>query len=67
LTEREFTEILDWPGYRFYRHEIDEKARTLWFWVRRERGNRCFICSGCGGRCTEIAEIRQRSWGPNCN
>jgi transposase len=23
LTDREFTRILDWPGYRVYRHEID--------------------------------------------
>jgi transposase len=60
LTEREFTKILDWPGYRVYRHEIDEKSRTLRLWVRRKRGNRVFICSGCGGRCTKIAEIRQR-------
>jgi transposase len=60
LTEREFTTILDWPGYRVYRHEIDEKARTLKLWVRRKRGNRALICSGCGGRCTKIAEIRQR-------
>jgi hypothetical protein len=35
LTEREFTKILDWPGYRVYRHEIDEKTRTLKLWVRR--------------------------------
>ena len=51
---------MDWPGYRVYRHEIDEKTRTLRLWVRRKRGNRVFICSGCGGRCTKIAEIRQR-------
>ena len=60
MTQREFTKILDWPGYRVYRHEIDEKTRTLRLWVRRKRGNRVFICSGCGGRCTKIAEIRQR-------
>lgn len=60
MTEREFTKILDWPGYGVYRHEIDEKARTLRLWVRRKRGNRVFRCSGCGGRCTKIAEIRQR-------
>jgi transposase len=41
-------------------YEIDEKARTLRLWVRRKRGNQGFICSGCGGRCTKIAEIRQR-------
>jgi transposase len=28
--------------------------------VRRKRGNRVLICSGCGGRCTKIVEIRQR-------
>ena len=60
MTQREFTKILDWPGYRVYRHEIDEQARTLRLWVRRKRGNRVLICSGCGGRCTKIAEIRQR-------
>jgi transposase len=51
---------LDWPGYRVYRHEIDEKTRTLKLWVRRKRGNRVLICSGCGGRCSKIEEIRQR-------
>lgn len=60
MTEREFTKILDWPGYRVYRHEIDEKRRTLKLWVRRKRGNKVLICSGCGGRCSKIAEIRQR-------
>ena len=60
MTEREFTKILDWPGYRVFRHEIDEKTRTLKLWVRRKRGNRVLICSGCGGRCSKIEEIRQR-------
>ena len=60
MTEREFTKILDWPGYRVYRHEIDEKTRTLKLWVRRKRGKKVLICSGCGGRCSKIEEIRQR-------
>ena len=60
MTEREFTKILDWPGYRVYRHEVDEKTRTLKLWVRRKRGNRVLICSGCGGRCSKIEEVRQR-------
>jgi transposase len=60
LTEREFTKILDWPGYRVYRHEIDEKTRTLKLWVRRKRGNKVMTCSGCGRRCTKIEEVRQR-------
>ena len=61
MTGREFTKILDWPGYRVYRHEIDEEARTLKLWVRRKRGNKVLICSGCGGRCWKIEEIRQRT------
>jgi transposase len=60
LTEREFTTILDWPGYRVYRHEINEKTRTLKLWVRRKRGNKVLTCSRCGGRCTKIEEVRQR-------
>ena len=28
--------------------------------MRRKRGNRVLTCSGCGGRCAKIAEIRQR-------
>lgn len=59
MTEREFTKILDWPGYRVYRHEIDEKARTLKLWVRPKRG-KVLSCSGCDGRCTKVEEIRQR-------
>ena len=35
----EFTKTLDWPRCHVYRHEIDEKARTLKLWVRRKRGN----------------------------
>lgn len=60
MTEREFTKILDWPGYRVYRHEIDEGTRTLRLWVRRKRGNRVLICSGCGGKASKIEEVRQR-------
>ena len=43
-----------------YRHEIDEQTRRLKLWVRRKRGNKVLICSGCGGRCSKIEEIRQR-------
>ena len=60
MTESEFTKILDWPGYRVYRHEIDERTRRLRLWVRRKRGNRVLICSGCGGSASKIEEVRQR-------
>jgi hypothetical protein len=58
LTEREFPNILNWPAYRVYRDEIHEQTRTLKLWVRRKRGNKVLICSGCGGRCSKIEEIR---------
>jgi len=61
LTDQEFTKILDWPGYRVYRHEIDEATRTLKLWVRRKRGNVTLICSRCGGKAPKIAEVRERS------
>lgn len=60
MSEREFTKILDWPGYRVYRYEIDEQRRTLKLWVRRKRGNKQFICSGCGGKASKIEEVRER-------
>lgn len=43
-----------------YRHEIDERTRTLRLWVRRKRGNKRLICSGCGGACRTIEETRER-------
>lgn len=60
-TDSEFTRILGWPGYRVYRHEIDEKAKTLKLWIRRKRGNRKMECSGCGQKFTEVAEVRERA------
>jgi transposase len=61
LTDREFTRILDWPGYRVYWHEINESTRTLKLWVRRKRGNKVLVCSGCGGRAPKIEEVRERT------
>jgi hypothetical protein len=46
MPNNEFTRILDWPGYRVFRHEIDETAKALRIWVRQSRGNRKLICSG---------------------
>ncbi len=61
MRDREFTKILDWPGYRVYRHEIDEATRTLKLWVRRKRGNKVLVCSGCGSRAPKIEEVRERT------
>jgi hypothetical protein len=48
LRENDFSKILAWPGYRVYRHEINEEGKTMRLWVRRKRGNRWLECSGCG-------------------
>jgi transposase len=60
LRQNDWTKILGWPGYTVYRHEIDEKAKTLKLWVRRKRGNRRLICSGCGRRIADSAEVTER-------
>ena len=52
---------MDWPGYRVYRHEIDESTRTLKLRVRRKRGNKVLLCAGCGGRAPKIEEVRERT------
>ena len=60
MSESEWTKILGWPGYRVYRSEINEAAKTLRLWVRRKRGNRKLVCSGCGQGVKEIAEVYER-------
>jgi transposase len=51
---------LGWPGYAVYQQEIDEKAKTLKLWVRRKRGNLRMICSGCGRRIGQAADVAER-------
>jgi transposase len=60
LTDRDWTKILGWPGYRVWRSEIDEPAKKLQLWVRRKRGNRVYVCSGCRRRVDKIAESYER-------
>src|SRR5580698_9295630 len=60
MRDNEFTKILNWPGYRVFRYEIDETAMTLRLWVRRRRGNRKLICSGCGKKFTEAHDYYER-------
>jgi transposase len=60
-TANDFTRILQWPGYRVYRHALDEKNRTLDLWVRRKRGNRKLECSGCGRKFGEVYDSRERA------
>ena len=60
MSEKEWTKILGWPGYRVYGSEINEEGKTLRLWVRRKRGNRKLVCSGCGQGVKEIAEVYER-------
>jgi transposase len=60
LTDNEFTRILQWPGYRVYRHEIDERGKRVKLWVRRKRGNRKLACSGCGRKFVDHHDVSER-------
>jgi transposase len=67
VRENDWTKVLGWPGYRVYRHEINEVAKTLRLWVRRKRGNRKLVCSGCGRKFTDAydsyeREVRDLPW-----
>ena len=53
MREADWTKMLARPGYRVYRHEINEVAKALKLWVGRKRGNRRLVCSGGGGKFTE--------------
>lgn len=68
MRDNEFTKILGWPGYRVYQQEIDEAAKALRLWVRRQPGNRKLICSGCGRKFSGAhdgreREVRDLPWG----
>jgi transposase len=60
MRDADWTKVLGWPGYRVYGHEINEEARTLKLWVRRKRGNRKLVCSGCGHKLGEIYDTYER-------
>jgi transposase len=58
--DSDWTKVLGFPGYRVYKHEIDEKHRHLTLWVRRKRGNRKLSCPDCGRRAHKIHEVLER-------
>jgi transposase len=60
MKEADWSKVLGWPGYRVYQHEIDEPGKKLKLWVRRERGNRKLICSGCGRKLAEAYDSYER-------
>src|ERR1700693_6637682 len=60
MRETNWSKVLGWPGYRVYRHEIQEQAKTLKLWIRRKRGHRKLICSGCGRKLEDAHDVRER-------
>ena len=60
MREADWSKVLGWPGYRVYRHEIDEAGKTLKLWVRRKRGNRKLVCSSCGRKLAEAYDTYER-------
>jgi len=60
LRDTDLTKLLGWPGYRVYRHEIDEEAKTLKLWVRRKRGHQKLVCSGCGRELEKAHDVNER-------
>src|SRR6202046_1154084 len=60
MREADWSKVLGWPGYRVYRHEIDEPGKRLKLWVRRKRGNRKLICSGCGRKINDAYDSYER-------
>jgi len=57
LRDSDLTKLL---GYRVYRHEINERAKTLKLWIRRKRGNRKLVCSGCARKLDKAHEVSER-------
>src|SRR6201981_3429575 len=60
MREADWSKVLGWPGYRVYRHEIDEPGKRLKLWVRRKQRNRKLICSGCGRKLAEAYDSYER-------
>jgi len=60
MRENDWTRLLGWPGYKVYRSEIDESGKNLKLWVRRKRGNKRLVCSGCGRLVGDIVQTYQR-------
>lgn len=43
-----------------FRHEINESGKRLRLWVRRKRGNRKLVCSGCGRKFQDYHDVSER-------
>src|SRR3954447_5522205 len=60
MEKRDLTRLLGWPGYRVYKYEVEEAAKTLKLWVRRKPIHRGFECSGCGRRVHAVVAAWER-------
>jgi len=60
MRDNDWTRVLGWPGYKVYRHEIDEAVKRLKLWVRRKRANKQLVCSGCGKLVGDIVASYER-------
>ena len=58
--DNDWTKVLGFPGYRVYKHEIDEKHKHLTLWIRRKRGNQKLSCPDCGRRVDRVHEVFDR-------
>jgi transposase len=58
--ENDWTRVLGFPGYRVYKHEIDEERKHLMLWIRRKGGNQKLTCAGCGRRVHRFHEVYER-------
>jgi transposase len=58
--ENDWTKVLGFPGYRVYKHDIDEGRKHLTLWIRRKRGNQSLHCPECGRRVHKLREVIER-------
>jgi hypothetical protein len=63
MRENDQTKMLGWAGCRVYQYEIKEAAKTLRLRVRRKRGNRKLVCSGCGRKFRDAYDSYERESG----
>jgi transposase len=59
--DNDWTKVLGFPGYRVYKHEIDERKKHVTLRIRRKRGNGVLRCPGCGRRVQKIHEVIERT------
>lgn len=59
--DNDWTKVLGFPGYRVFKHEIDEVKKHVTLWIRRKRGNQILQCPVCGRKVQKIHEVIERT------